>query len=69
MDVFDGWTATDVLHATGIGTMEILSWIAAAAAMKTATGQTPQERFYNPCREIGVGFGVAETPPAEVLAA
>ncbi len=69
MDVFDGWTSTDVLQATGIGTMEILSWIAAAAAMKAATGQAPREMFYNPCREIGVGFGVAETPPAEALAA
>jgi hypothetical protein len=49
--------------------MEILSWIAAAAAMKAATGQTPREIFYNPCREIGVGFGVAETQPSEVLAA
>jgi 2,3-dihydroxyphenylpropionate 1,2-dioxygenase len=69
MNVFDGWTAAGVLQETGIGTMEILSWIAAAAAMKAATGQAPHEIFYNPCREIGVGFGVAETPPAEALAA
>jgi hypothetical protein len=65
--VFDGWSPTDVVKATGIGAMEILSWIAAAAAMKAASGQSPREVFYRPCREFGIGCGIAEAAPAAAL--
>ena len=67
--VFDDWSPSDVIKATGIGTMEILSWITAAAAMKSATGAAPREVFYAPCREIGVGFSIADTPPVNLLTA
>jgi 2,3-dihydroxyphenylpropionate 1,2-dioxygenase len=65
--VFDEWSPTDVVEATGIGAMEILSWIAAGAAMKAATGQSPCEVFYRPCREFGIGCGIAEAAPAAAL--
>jgi 2,3-dihydroxyphenylpropionate 1,2-dioxygenase len=68
MTAFDNWSPADVIEATGIGTMEILSWITAAAAMKAATGENPRAAFYNPCREIGVGFGIADTASVGVLA-
>jgi 2,3-dihydroxyphenylpropionate 1,2-dioxygenase len=68
MALFDAWSPADVVATAGIGAMETLSWVAAAAAMKTATGARPREMFHRPCQEIGVGFGIAEAGPAEVHA-
>jgi 2,3-dihydroxyphenylpropionate 1,2-dioxygenase len=61
---FDHWSPSEVAKNPGIGAVEVLSWIAAAAAMKTATGRAPTEMFHRPCREIGIGFGIAEAGPA-----
>lgn len=61
---FDDLSPDEVVKAAGIGAMEILSWIAAASAMRTATGLAPSEMYQRPCREIGVGFGIAQAGPA-----
>ncbi len=68
MSVFDEWSPPEVVASAGIGAMETLSWVSAAAAMYAATGAKPREIFHGPCREIGVGFGVAEAGPSHVLA-
>ncbi len=65
--VFDDWLPSEVVESTGIGAMEILSWIAAASAMKEASGRSPREVFYRPCRELGIGCGIAESAPAAGL--
>lgn len=55
---FDGWQPDQVVADGGIGAMEVLSWIAAGAAMATLTGGTPRVRLQQICRVIGIGFGI-----------
>ncbi len=64
MAAFDTWVPDDVVEQAGIGAMEVLSWVAAGAAMATLTGAPPQQRLQRICREIGVGFGVTTAGPA-----
>lgn len=59
----DQWSPDTLVAARGIGTMEVLTWIAAAQAMESATGARPQVIFLRGVREVGVGFGVILTPP------
>lgn len=54
----DGWIPEQLVAEHGIGTMEVLTWIAATQAMQTATGSRPQAVFQRGVREVGVGFGV-----------
>ena len=68
LSTFDSWEPDDVVAAAGIGAMETLSWIAAGQAIQTATSARPRSLFLEGCREVGVGFGVAEAGPAPALA-
>lgn len=65
---FDAWDPAQVMADAGIGAVETQSWIAAAQAMKTATGKNPEPVFHELSKEIGIGFAIAETPAAARIA-
>lgn len=64
---FDEWDPNQVMEEGGIGALELQTWIAAAQAMKTATGVQPKKTFHELCKEIGTGFGIVESGPELVL--
>jgi 2,3-dihydroxyphenylpropionate 1,2-dioxygenase len=64
MATFDTWDPNTVVNDGGIGAMEVLSWVAAGAAMKVATQQNPTHRLQMVCKEIGIGFGITTAGPA-----
>jgi 2,3-dihydroxyphenylpropionate 1,2-dioxygenase len=66
MSAFDGWDPDTVVNDGGIGAMEVLSWVAAGAAMNEATGATPTHRLQRVCRVIGIGFGITTAGPAVI---
>ena len=66
MSVYDGWDPGRVVDDAGIGAMEVLSWVAAGAAMSTATGEAPVRRFRQVCRVMGIGFGITSAGPAPI---
>lgn len=63
MTVFDSWEADPIVDNIGIGAMEVLSWIAAGAAMGQLTTAAPHERLQAICKEIGIGFGITTAGP------
>lgn len=67
MSRFDSWVPDTVVEEGGIGAMEVLSWIAAGAAMKSLTGESPQHRLQEVCRVIGIGFGITTAGPSPLL--
>lgn len=56
--VVDEWSPENLVASRGIGTMEVLTWIAATQALVSATGSRPEVVFQAGVREVGVGFGV-----------
>lgn len=66
LSTFDRWCPEQVVDDGGIGAMEVLSWIAAGAAMHTLTGAHPRERLQQVCRVIGIGFGITTAGPTGV---
>lgn len=66
MSVFDSWDPPAVVDAAGIGSMEVLSWVAAGAAMQALTGEAPVERLQQVCRVIGIGYGITSAGPAPI---
>lgn len=67
MATFDSWDPPSVVEKAGIGAMEVLSWIAAASAMKALTGSSPQQRFQEVCRVMGIGFGITTAGPSPAV--
>lgn len=63
MTVFDSWQPDPIVDNIGIGAMEVLSWVAAGAAMSQLTSTTPQHRLQRICKEIGIGFGITTAGP------
>ncbi len=63
----DGWTAQEVIAGGGFGAMEVMTWIAAAQAMRDTTGMRPHTAFHRAIVEVGIGFGIAETDGATLL--
>lgn len=66
MAAFDSWEAAPIVASIGIGAMEVMSWIAAGAAMSQLTDAAPHERLQVICKEIGIGFGIATAGPVRV---
>lgn len=66
MTVFDSWQADPIVDNIGIGAMEVLSWVAAGAAMSQLTSTTPQHRLQMICKEIGIGFGITTAGPTSI---
>jgi 2,3-dihydroxyphenylpropionate 1,2-dioxygenase len=56
--VFDHWDADALIADGGIGSMELLTWIAAAAAHSEMGGASPKLDCYSVAPEIGIAFGV-----------
>jgi 2,3-dihydroxyphenylpropionate 1,2-dioxygenase len=58
LDDFDTWDQTKLIEEAGIGSMELHTWIAAAAAHKAAGGDKPKLDFYSVAPEIGIAAGI-----------
>ena len=57
LQAFDEWDQHELVKKAGIGSMELHTWIA-AAAHKAAGGETPVEDFYSVAVEIGIAAGI-----------
>lgn len=66
MTTFDSWQPFPIVEKIGIGAMEVLSWIAAGAAMSQLTNVAPSERLQTICKEIGIGFGITTAGPTPI---
>lgn len=58
LETYDNWDPHALIADAGIGSMELHTWIAAAAAHKEAGGSGPQISFYEVMPEIGIAAGV-----------
>ena len=58
LEEFDGWDQDRLVEEGGIGSMELQTWIAAAAAHGAAGGNAPVLDFYSVAPEIGIAAGV-----------
>ena len=58
LDEFDQWDQQKLIEDAGIGSMELHTWIAAAAAHKAAGGSAPVLDFYAVTPELGMATGV-----------
>jgi 2,3-dihydroxyphenylpropionate 1,2-dioxygenase len=58
LEEYDTWDQHKMIAEAGIGSMELHTWIAAAAAHKEAGGHAPQISFYDVVPEIGIAAGV-----------
>ncbi len=58
LEGYDGWDQDKLVEEGGIGSMELQTWIAAAAAHKAAGGNPPVLDFYSVAPEIGIAAGV-----------
>lgn len=56
---FDTWDPHELIERGGIGSMELHTWIAAAAAQRAAGGAAPQLDFYAVTPELGIATGLA----------
>jgi 2,3-dihydroxyphenylpropionate 1,2-dioxygenase len=63
---FDSWKPEDIAEKWGVGSLEVLTWVAAAQCLQTATGTTAHVTFHAGIREVGISFGVVAAPPALV---
>jgi len=58
LDAYDKWDQNKLIAEAGIGSMELHTWIAGAAAHRQAGGNPPQVSFYDVMPEIGIAAGV-----------
>jgi len=58
LDEFDHWEQKSLIEEAGIGSMELHTWIAAAAAHKASGGAAPELDFYAVTPELGIATGV-----------
>jgi len=49
---------SDTVRRAGIGSMELHTWVAAAAAHESAGGAAPDRWLYAPTLEYGIGYGM-----------
>ena len=59
LEEFDHWDQQELVREAGIGSMELHTWIAAAAAHKAAGGSAPVKDFYSVAMELGIACGIA----------
>ena len=55
---YDDWNQEQLVATAGIGSMELHTWIAAAAAHKSAGGSMPIQDFYSVMPELGIAAGI-----------
>lgn len=58
LEEFDSWDPQVLVAEAGIGSMELHTWIAAAAAHKAAGGSAPNLDFYAVTPELGIATGI-----------
>lgn len=58
LNEYDNWDQNKLIGEAGIGSMELHTWIAAAAAHRQVGGNAPQIAFYDVMSEIGIAAGV-----------
>lgn len=58
LDEYDSWDQNKLIAEAGIGSMELHTWIAAAAAHRQVGGNPPHIGFYDVMPEIGIAAGV-----------
>ncbi len=58
LEEFDTWNQSALVAEAGIGSMELHTWIAGAAAHKIAGGNPPELSFYSVTPELGIAAGV-----------
>ena len=58
LEEFDGWDPHELVAEAGIGSMELHTWIAAAAAHRAAGGDAPIRDFYSVAPELGIACGI-----------
>ena len=58
LDRFDAWDPHELVAEAGIGSMELHTWIAAAAAHEAAGGGKPVQDFYSVAPELGIACGI-----------
>ena len=58
LEEFDDWNPHVLVEDAGIGSMELHTWIAAAAAHKAAGGSAPVLDFYTVAPELGIAAGI-----------
>ena len=65
IQAFDTWKPEAVVAEAGIGSLELHTWIAAAAAHAEALGARPRTAIYADTLEYGIGFGMVYGTPAQ----
>lgn len=58
LEEFDQWDPYALIEEAGIGSMELHTWIAAAAAHQAAGGSKPVTDFYTVAPELGIAAGI-----------
>ncbi len=58
LEEFDHWDPYALIEEAGIGSMELHTWIAAAAAHQAAGGSAPVTDFYTVAPELGIAAGI-----------
>ena len=58
LEEYDDWDQYKLVETGGIGSMELHTWIAAAAAHKSAGGRLPIRDFYSVMPELGIAAGI-----------
>jgi 2,3-dihydroxyphenylpropionate 1,2-dioxygenase len=58
LEEFDAWDPSTLVEEAGIGSMELHTWIAAAAAHRAAGGSAPVSDFYSVAPELGIAAGI-----------
>lgn len=58
LEEFDNWDPHALIEEAGIGSMELQTWIAAAAAQRAAGGSLPVKDFYAVAPELGIACGI-----------
>ena len=58
LEEFDAWDPHELVAEAGIGSMELHTWIAAAAAHQAAGGSAPIVDFYTVAPELGIAAGI-----------
>lgn len=59
LEEYDDWDQYELVERAGIGSMELHTWIAAAAAHRAAGGRMPVQDFYSVMPELGIAAGIA----------
>ena len=58
LEQYDDWDPGQLVETAGTGSMELHTWIAAAAAHKSAGGNRPVQDFYSVMPELGIAAGI-----------